>query len=190
VNRAAPLIALTALLPAPALFALHFADGPPARVSGGFGEDSCAACHFDRAVNDASGRLTLAGFPERYEPGATYELELTLSREPAFAAAGFQLAVRLADGLTQAGTIEVPAAEQLRIGLQDQRGVRFAHHRLATTAQPATNTARWKLSWTAPAAVGTVWIHAAAVAADGDESQLGDRVYTTCQAAKAPIPPT
>lgn len=178
-GRTAPLVVLaTALLPAPALLALHFRDGPPARVTGGFGEDSCVACHFGNDVNDPAGRLTLTGLPERYVPGTTYTLELKLTRQPKITAAGFELAVRVAAGATQAGTIQVPAEDEARIGLLDERGIRFAHHRLAETAAPDTDTASWKLSWTAPESAGKVVVHAAAVAGDGDESQLGDHVYT------------
>ncbi len=177
-RRVAPVAMLvTALLPAPALLALHFRDGPPAQVTGGFGGDSCIACHSGNAPNDDVGRLTLAGFPERYTPGTTYDLELTLSRTPAIPAAGFQLAVRRADS-TQAGTIKVPTEEQARIALMDERGVQYAHHQLAEPAAPPAETVSWKLSWTAPEEAGEILVHAAAVAGNGDESQTGDYVYT------------
>lgn len=177
-RRAVPVAALVvAMLPAPALLALHFRDGPPAQVTGGFGGDSCIACHSGNALNDGAGQLALEGFPDRYTPGATYDLELTLSRTPAITAAGFQLAVRLADS-TQAGTIQVPAEDQTRIAVLDERGVQYAHHRLAEPAPPASETVRWKLSWIAPEAAGEILVHAAAVAANGDGSQTGDHVYT------------
>lgn len=177
-RRAVPAAVLVAaLLPAPALLALHFRDRPPAQVTGGFGGDSCIACHSDNALNDGVGRLMLEGFPERYTPGTTYDLELTLSRPPAITAAGFQLAVRFADS-RQAGMIQVPAEDQARIALLDERGVQYAHHQLAEPAAPASETVRWRLSWTAPEAAGQVFVHAAAVAGDGDESQTGDYVYT------------
>jgi hypothetical protein len=170
-------VLVATLLSAPALLALHFRDGPPAQVTGGFGGDSCIACHSGNALNDDVGRLMLEGFPERYTPGTTYDLELTLSRTPAIAAAGFQLAVRLADS-RQAGTIRVPANDQARVALLDERGVQYAHHKLVEPAPPAAETVRWKLSWTAPEAIGEIFVHAASVAGDGDESQTGDYVYT------------
>jgi hypothetical protein len=177
-RRAAPVALLVAaLLPAPALLALHFRDGPPAQVTGGFGGDSCLACHSGNLPDDGDGQLTLQGFPDRYTPGTTYDLELTLSRPPAIATAGFQLAVRLADS-TQAGTIQVPAEDRTRVALLDERGVQYAHHQLAEPAAPASETVRWKLSWTAPETAGTIFAHAAAVAGDGNESQTGDHVYT------------
>lgn len=178
-RRRAPTIAVlvTALLPAPALLALHFGDGPPARVTGGFGEDSCVACHSGNTLNDTAGNLTLTGFPERYTPGTTYDLELTLSRQPAIKAAGFQLAIRLADS-TQAGVIQVPAEDAARVGLLEERGLLFAHHLLAKTTSTATARVLWKLSWTAPEAEAEVIVNAAAVAGNGDESQFDDHVYT------------
>jgi hypothetical protein len=177
-RRAAPVALLVAtLLPAPALLALQFRDGPPARVTGGFGGDSCLACHSGNLPDDGVGQFTLQGFPDHYTPGKSYDLELTLSRQPAIATAGFQLAVRFADS-TQAGTIRVPAQDRTRVALLDERGVQYAHHQLAEPAAPAAETVRWKLSWTAPDAAGKIFAHAAAVAGDGDESQTGDYVYT------------
>jgi hypothetical protein len=176
-RRARRLAALTAvLLTAPALLALHFRDGPPARVTGGFGEDSCTACHFDHAANDGTGTLTLTGLPEQFVPGEAYELILSLTR-PGLKVAGFQLAVRQSGDRSQAGTIAVPA-EQAHVALLEERGVQFAHHDSA--ASPATDgdVVRWKLSWTASETTGPVAVHAAAVAGDGDESQAGDFVYT------------
>lgn len=178
-RRRAASVALLAgtLLTAPALLALQFRDGPPARVTGGFGGDSCLACHSGHLPDDGVGQFTLQGFPEHYTPGTTYTLELTLSRQTAIAAAGFQLAVRFADN-TQAGTIRVPPDDLARVALLDERGVQYAQHQLAEPAAPASETVRWKLSWTAPEAAGKVFAHAAAVAGDGDESQSGDHVYT------------
>ncbi|MGQ0384443.1 MAG: choice-of-anchor V domain-containing protein, partial [Gammaproteobacteria bacterium] len=170
--------ALAALLPAPALLALHFRDGPPARVTGGFGEDSCLACHSGNALNDPAGMLTLGGFPERYVPGQRYELELALSRSGGIATAGFQLAVRLATGNTQAGTLNVPEPDTSGVALLEERGVQFAYHRRADASRADAGSFRWKISWTAPESAGDVILHAAAVAGDGDESQLEDYVYS------------
>lgn len=187
-RRLAPLAVLAAaLLPGPALLALHFRDGPPARVTGGFGEDTCHACHSGNAVDDAGGRLALGGFPERYAPGESYELELALSR-PKMTAAGFQLAVRHAGDGTQAGRIGVPPESPASVGLLDERHVRFAHHLQPAVLPPDAETVRWRLSWTAPEASRQVVVHVAAVAGDGDESQLGDYVYTLTVASTGITP--
>jgi len=177
-RRRAASVALAALLLAtPALLALHFRDGPPARVTGGFGEDSCLACHFGNELNESRGQLMLGGLPGIYEPGATYELELALAR-PGMAVAGFQLAIRSYPDRAQAGAIAVPEAEASHTGLLAERGIQFAQHRIARPVPGEDGIVRWKLSWTAPEAGGRVLLHAAAVAGDGDESQAGDYVYT------------
>lgn len=186
-RRPVLLVLATAFLAAPAVLALHFRDGPPARVTGGFDEDSCLACHAGQPVNDAGGRLALTGFPERFTPGETYEIELALSR-PGMKAAGFQLAVRHADDRSQAGRIRAAVGDENRIAVLDERGVQFAHHLLPEQAPAGETAVRWTLSWTAPDAAESVVVHAAAVAADGDDSELGDRVYTLEAAAEAAAP--
>ena len=145
---------LAAFLPAPSLLALHFRDGPPARVTGGFGEDSCLACHSGKALNEAGGRLTLSGFPEMYVRGAMYELELEMSRPPKLASAGFQLTIRFAEDRTQAGTIRLSAGVEPCIGLLDERGIQFAHHRLAEVAPPGADSVRWNSLGMPPSAPG------------------------------------
>ena len=84
--------------------AAAYADGAPPGFSGGFGESSCDACHFEAAVNTPPGRVTLTGVPERFVPGERYPLTITLSR-PGMMIGGFQLAARLDGDGTQAGTL-------------------------------------------------------------------------------------
>lgn len=168
---------LAALAVAATPVALAFRDGPPARVTGGFGEDSCVDCHEGAPVNAPPGALTVEGFPDRYEPGQRYEVLVVLAR-PQLAAAGFQLAIRTAEG-TQAGRLELPAGSEGRLALAEDRGVTFAQHATPEVEHPDSGEALWPLVWIAPEApVGEVKLTAAAVAADGDESQLGDHVFT------------
>jgi hypothetical protein len=163
--------------PAPFAAVSLFKDGPPARVTGGFGEDSCFACHFDGTENDGRGTFSVAGLPAGFVPSETYPLVLTLSR-PGMAVAGFQLAVRHAGDGSAAGTLAVPPEEDGRVGLLHERHVPFAHHHSGGIDLAAPGTGRWMVFWTAPASGGRVLVHAAAVAGDGDDSQMGDHVYT------------
>jgi hypothetical protein len=173
-----------------------FPDAPPARTTGGFGEDSCHACHFEHPENDGAGQFSLAGFPERYEPGQTYALALTI-RHVGMAVAGFQLAIRHCDDGSQAGALGVPAAERSRVDITHERGITYAHHTRVGTQVDEEGWARWSIAWTAPAVARPVAVSAAAVAGDGDASQLGDRVYRLdssaaamqgCGTADAPAP--
>jgi hypothetical protein len=156
---------------------LAFEDGPPERTSGGFGEDSCHACHFDHPENDPSGSLTLSGLPEVFIPGRIYSLVLTIEH-PDLTVAGFQMAARSADEGAQSGRLEVAEPETVRVALTIARDVQYAQHRKAGIATDSSGTIRWSMQWTAPDEGEPVVVYAAAVAGDGDGSQIGDRVYT------------
>jgi hypothetical protein len=166
---------------------LAFPDAPPAGTTGGFGEDSCFACHFDGTPNDGRGKLTLSGLPERYEGGETYTLTLSLTH-PEMAVAGFLLAIRHVRDGNQAGRLDVPTAESSRVGLTEEREITFAHHLLDGTALEERHEARWSIDWTASASAEPVVVHVSAVAGDGDASQAGDHVYTLERAAEARRP--
>jgi hypothetical protein len=160
-------------------------DGPIPGFSGGFGESSCAACHFDGELDEAPGKLVLSGVPDRYEPGAAYPLTLTLTR-PGMVVGGFQLTTRFEAGGGQAGSVAA-AHDDGRIAVTTDRGIGYAHHLRAGTSLASPDTARWTLVWTAPlasAAPGVVLVHVAANAGDGDDSQLGDRIYTKVAASR------
>jgi hypothetical protein len=154
-----------------------YAEGAPAGFTGGFGEQSCDGCHFDKALNEKPGQLTITGLPDRFTPGERYTLTITLSR-PAMAVAGFQLAVRIENGGAQAGTLSPGPGEEKRVKIETQSNIQYANQRVEGSAPAEPGTARWSLLWTAPATGGTVLIHAAANAADKDGSTRGDFVYT------------
>jgi hypothetical protein len=154
-----------------------YRDGPPAGFSGGFGEDHCQACHFGDKVNDSPGSLRLSA-PERYSPGKTYAVTITLTR-PGMAIGGFQLTARFADDSAQAGALAPADGQQDRIKVLTDRGVQYAYHSRPGTDLTATDVVRWTLQWTAPAGRRAVLFHVAANAANGDDSQTGDFVYTS-----------
>lgn len=155
-----------------------FRDGPPARVSGGFGEETCIACHFGSAAeNDPSGGLEIAGVPEGYTPGESYTVTVTLTR-PGMVAGGFQLTSRFQEDGRQAGELSPGENDQARVGFTTEREVVYAHHLLPGITPTAADANRWTLRWKAPESGGTVVFHLVGVAGDGDESQFGDYVFT------------
>lgn len=79
---------------APALF---HATAPPAGVTGGFGETTCASCHIGNDVNAFGGSVRVEGLPSAFEAGREYVLTVDL-RADETAVAGFQLAARFAEG--------------------------------------------------------------------------------------------
>lgn len=154
-----------------------YAEGAPQGFSGGFGEQSCHACHFHGEIDSGPRRVALAGVPEHFVPGERYPLTITLPR-PGMKLGGFQLTARFKDDGRQAGTLApAPDAEE-RIAVEAQGEVQYAGHRRNGTALAAPDTARWSLVWTAPKAVRPIVFHVAATAADGDGTVEGDFVET------------
>jgi hypothetical protein len=176
--RAASRAAAAALLLAAAAAPGAMREAPPAAHTGGFGEPTCHACHFQATPNSGPGSLTLSGLPAEWRPGHVYDITLTL-HDPDLAVAGFQLAARLLDG-TQAGSLEVPEGEVGRVRVTMWQAVQYAGQTYDGAVPVAPGTARWNLRWAAPAvAAGSVTFHAAANAANDDDSPLGDLVYTS-----------
>jgi hypothetical protein len=155
-----------------------YPEGAPPGFSGGFGEQSCHACHFHAEPNSGPGRVTIAGAPERYVRGERYTMTVTLAR-PGMKVAGFQFTARAKDGGAQAGTLAPAQGEDERIGVDAQSNIQYANQRKTGTAPAAADTARWTLVWTAPQTNVPVTFHVAANAADGDGTAEGDYVYTT-----------
>jgi hypothetical protein len=161
-----------------------FPDGAPARVAGGFGGDTCLACHWEfDAEEDSVGSLQVTGLPEEWTPGTSYTLEIEVKR-PGMAVGGFQLAARFAADTTQAGTFHIPDHEAERIAVLDEGGLLFAQHtEQGIPVDEGAGRIRWDVVWESPQGDwpgdGEVVLNVSAVAGDGDRSQMGDYVYST-----------
>lgn len=175
---AVALVALTLVGPLPS--ARAFVEDPIPGYTGGFGEPSCHACHFDLPLDDSEGELRLKGVPERFTPGSSYRLTVVLER-PGVVRGGFQLAARFAEGELEgasAGTL-VPVDERVRTSRDDGTGVTYAHHSPEGTLAKRPGNLFWELEWLAPGEpVAPVLFHAAANASNDDDSELGDSIYT------------
>lgn len=167
-------------------------DGPPAGFTGGFGEPTCRTCHFDAPEDPGEGELVLEGVPGTYEPGVEYRVTVTL-REPRLQRAGFQLAARFAgegaeDGDParragrQAGSLlaaEPRTAPRVQVVEHGDPPVLYARQTLAGAEPVAAQEAFWSVRWIAPdEPAEPVLFHAAANAANYDDSEFGDVVYT------------
>jgi hypothetical protein len=186
---------LPALLPRPAG---GNAEGPPPGHTGGFGEPTCRACHFDAPEEPEAGGLVLEGVPAAYEPGAEYPLTLVL-RDPRLERAGFQLAARFAGegtgagapggakGGRQAGRL-LASDPRVEVVEHGNPRVLYARQTLEGAAPPARGEASWTVRWIAPEeAAGPVVFHAAANAANDDDSELGDAVHPAAARSESPM---
>lgn len=155
-----------------------YPDGAPPAHTGGFNEPSCSGCHFAEAQ---SRQLAVIGLPEAYRPEQTYVLQLQLQLDVAEAAvAGFQLSVRFASSGEQAGVLQPASGQQIQPA---EEVLYLTHNQVMAVSQ---GRVEWRLEWTAPAQAVTpvVW-HVAAVAANHDESPLGDQVYLLTETLEA-----
>jgi hypothetical protein len=152
--------------------AVHDA-GPPVAHTGGFGEPTCAECHFDSSPREAEA-LSLGGLPESYRPGELYRLDVAIG-DTAARAGGFQLATRVAAGPYAGAPAGTLCAVNARVAVvtDTTTGVQYASH---AGAAPA-DSLRWELMWRAPSGdVGPVIVHVAGNAANDDDSPLGDAI--------------
>lgn len=193
------LLALPAALVPAMLFG--YSDGPPPAHTGGFGEATCAACHFP-PEEPAEGALRIEGVPETPRPGERYRLTVTLE-DPGLERGGFELSARTAAG-EQAGRLEA-VDERVEVVTGGDGDVQYARHTLegarpaGAEGEESTGRAAWRLLWIAPdlgegaaskGAVGRraeVLFHAAGNAGDYDASEFGDVPYTAEASTRATV---
>ncbi len=158
---------------------LAYREGPVPAMTGGFGESTCRSCHFDNPPDAPRGSLRLEGLPERYEPGRTYRIQIDV-RRPDIRRAGFELAVRFAEGPArgrQAGRLQPVDARTRTITSEDGLISYIQHNEAGSAAEDGRG--HWTIAWTAPDdALGPVVFNVAANAANDDASPLGDYIYT------------
>jgi hypothetical protein len=177
VGGAAMLLAIAALVASTGARAAGYVDGAPLGFSGGFGEESCHACHFSAEPNSGDGRVTIIGLPRRFAAGQRYTVTVTLTRA-GMKRAGFQLTARFQKDGAAAGTLAPAPGEEARIGVDVQGDLRYANQRKEGATLTSPDAATWSLVWTAPADRGPVVFQVAANAANGDETTDGDHIHT------------
>jgi hypothetical protein len=159
-------------------------DYPPTAHTGGFGEPTCIECHTGGALNTPGGSLRLEGLPSRWRPGASYAIAVIMRRD-SLTRAGFELSARFADG-RQAGTLAAVDSVRVTITRDSTSGLPYAHHTRDGT-RGWSGEARWPVRWVAPATGhGDVLLHAASVASNDDDSNLGDLVFTAAARVRSP----
>jgi uncharacterized protein (TIGR03437 family) len=181
-----------------------YPEGPDAGVTGVPGESSCSQCHVGKF---GSGSVTV-NFPGglNYTPGVPQHLVVTIA-DPVQKRWGFQVTARQANNSkAQAGSF-TPSAEgytQLvcsQTTLQTQAfgltcpssmPLQYVEHTLLGTQAGVRGPVSFQFDWTPPATdVGSVVIYAAANAANGDNTVMGDHIYYQryTLSATPPAPP-
>ncbi|MEL7833114.1 choice-of-anchor V domain-containing protein [Fodinibius sp. Rm-B-1B1-1] len=144
--------------------------------TGGFGEETCRSCHFDYDLNPGGGSLSLSGIPEKLLEGETVEIKIKVEHDE-LGAAGFQLSARYEDG-SQAGEFMI---EDDRLMFSDAvpDSLQYVQHSSEGTKPSQENKNSWTVRWAVPDnPKGFVIFNIAANAANGDQSEFGDYIYT------------
>jgi Reeler domain len=154
-------------------------NGPIAGVAGVPGEGDCTDCH-SGTVNSGTGKLQIQLVDaSTWTPGQQMRVRVTLT-DPAARRWGFQITARSASSPTaNAGTFALADASITRIetGLADSQ---YVEHNSAGTRLGTRDSSTWEVLWTPPAAsFGPVTFYAAGNAANGDNTNSGDNIYTT-----------
>jgi len=148
--------------------------GPLPAHTGGFGEPTCHACHFDYPLNEPGAAIYLDSLPEVFEPQREYRLRLRVQHAE-LKRGGFQLSARFEDG-SPAGSLVIPDTTLLRI--QRAKSIDYLSHTMKGTDELVSDMAIWRFSWVAPGTNRRVVFNVAVNVADKDASQFGDRIFT------------
>lgn len=173
------------LFAATALFA--DVNGADPRLTGAPGDQNCTRCHSGTALNSANGSIKIATNLS-YTPGVKQRITVTVA-DTGQRRWGFELTARLNSNLSggQAGTLAA-VDSNVRITCETGRAapctstsvIQYATHTQAGTRAGTTGSVDFLVDWTPPATdVGKITLYAAGNAANANNADTGDRIYTT-----------
>lgn len=145
--------------------------------TGGFNEETCHSCHFDYEVNPNEGDLSISGIDKSIAGGEVAEFKIKVGREE-LGRAGFQLSVRFEDG-SQAGQLKIEESNRLTYTRSVPDSLQYIQHSEKGSEPDGADKSSWTVRWKAPEpGAGTVIFNIAANAANGDQSEFGDYIFT------------
>jgi|GEM_PF-1049338 len=161
--------------------------GPDAGYTDAPGDlGNCTACHDTYEIpNVGPGSVNLSGAPAIYTPGQQYTLSVTVQQNNRHRF-GFQLTALDQTG-NRAGTL-APTSSDSQLNPETGAGGRqyIEHTQIGTTATGASSRT-WVISWTAPSTdIGTVSFWFAGNAANDDDTNQGDYIYTKHVSSDSP----
>jgi uncharacterized protein (TIGR03437 family) len=164
---------------------LGFSTGPPPGRTGSpvDGGTACIACHRTGVINDGSGVVSIT--TSAYTPGVKQKITVNL-QHPTAQRWGFEISARLAsDETKKAGTFTIPDDLRMVCGLAGTEApcgdaVEFVTHTQPQTGAGTSGGRTWEFEWTPPDTnVGAVVFYAAGNAANNNNTNAGDSIYTT-----------
>lgn len=149
----------------------HEAGDPPDNIN-------CTACHSTYTVNSGPGVAQLRNLPAAFQPGQTYTLTVSIA-QPGQLRWGFELCALVRDSV-DAGQLAAVDTNLVQTSVYPFLLNRhFIKQKLAGSFWYQPDSASWQIRWTAPsAAYDTASFYVALNAANGDDTHLGDYIYT------------
>ena len=169
----------------PALILAH-SSGPQPRSTGAPGDNTCsqASCHIGTAVDGGGGKVEISfDSGTTYTPGTKVKVTVKVT-DSAAARYGFQASSRLSSNTSsaQAGTFTPGTGQFVQCENSDERpaagcpstaSLEFIQH------SSPNSTGTFEFDWTPPTtAAGDVIFYVAGNAANGNNEQTGDHIYT------------
>jgi hypothetical protein len=157
-------------------------DNGIAGRTGSPNETNCTNCHSDAAANTGGGSVIITSdIPNwEYSPGTVYHITVTVAQTGVslFGLGCEALQSTNANG----GTLSISDASHTQIKTAGNSRRNIVH--TFGGGSGTTNSHSFTFNWTAPATnIGNITFYTAGVAANGNGSSTGDRVYTTSQVA-------
>lgn len=160
-------------------------SGAPASHTGAPGENTCAAsgCHDDNKLNNgtASLKIEVGAHEKVIVPGQTYPIKIKIS-DKQVSRFGFQLVALESQSLDNCGTLMIKDSARTKLvsnayKLKDRKYVTYSFNGTDATGE---GVSEWIVNWKAPTNFKkSVTFFVAAVSANDDMHDKGDRVYTS-----------
>ena len=185
------LITIAALAGAAVLPIVLYGDvtGADPKLTGAPGDQTCTACHNGTGVNGGGGSVKIV-MPNgnTYTPGVKQHITVQVS-DPAQRRWGFELSARIASNPSsgQAGDLastdsntQVKCSNGRAKPCSTSSPLQFITHTQSGTRLGTTGGVSFEFDWTPPATdVGNITLYAAGNAANGNNQESGDHIYTT-----------
>lgn len=160
-------------------------SGAPASHTGAPGEQTCAVsgCHDDNKLNSGTAvvDISVGDKLSHYEAGKTYPVTVRIS-DPNVARFGFQIVALEGKEGKDMGSFQLVDTLRTQI-VQNEYKLKerkYVTYTFSGTDAVSTGKGEWTVNWTAPEnGKKPVTFYVAAVSANDDESDKGDKVYTS-----------
>ncbi len=172
--------------------------GAPVGRTGAPGEYTCnkAGCHDDHTLNSGPGNLSVQAQSDSvFYPGRTHQLTVEVT-QPKTQKFGFQAVILRSADTVNVGSLKLNDGLRTQLISPDDTtspyyGRTYITHTLEGNSAVSPDTNRWHFKWRAPDSnTDTVTIFVAAVAANGNEVETRDSVYTTSLTLSSDTMPT